>query len=280
VESGGLYGYIDNLIVTSSYIQKEYTGSLKVSSRLKERDELSVAVRIDDPKLYDIFEKLVQNLDDKTRQSIYNRWSSTIEQVAWVDHNMMWRILVVVLISMLAFIWRYFILKRYNAKLLELSITDKLTGLYNRQKTDEKLEEEQQKVDRYPTYNCSIMMIDIDYFKSINDKYGHQTGDTILRLIANILNNTLRQTDVIGRWGGEEFMVIVPHTSIEQTDIAAENLRQAIEVYPFELDQPITISIGIGELTKNHSIHETIGYIDQALYEAKKGGRNRVCHAN
>jgi len=192
---------------------------------------------------------------------------------------MMWKILVVLLISVVGFTWRYFILKRYNTKLLELSITDKLTGLYNRQKTDEKLMEEQGKVDRYPTHNCSIMLIDIDYFKSVNDKYGHQTGDTILRLIANILTNTLRQTDVIGRWGGEEFMVILSHSSIDQTHIVAENLRQAIESYPFELDQPITISIGIGKLKRGLSIHETIGHIDEALYEAKKGGRNRVCHA-
>ena len=280
VENGQLYGYIDNLVVVSSYIQKEYTGSLKVSSRLKERDELSVAVRMDDFKLYDIFEKLVQNLDDKTRQVIYNRWTSTIEQIAWIDHNMMWKVLVVILIVILAFMWRYFILKRYNTKLFELSITDKLTGLYNRQKTDEELGKEQRKVDRYPDYICSIMIVDVDYFKSVNDRYGHQTGDSVLRLLAHIFKVTLRQTDVIGRWGGEEFIIILPHTSIEQADIVAENLRHTVESYLFELDQTITISIGIGKLNKAQSIHETIAYIDEALYEAKKNGRNRVCHVN
>ncbi len=280
VENGQLYGYIDNLLVTSSYIQKEYTGSLKVSSRLKERDELSVAVRSDDLKLYDIFEKLVQNLDDKTRQGIYNRWTSTIEQVAWFDKNMVWKILFGIMIATLAFTWRYFTLKRYNLKLLELSITDKLTGLYNRQKTDEKLGEEQRKVDRYPDYICSIMIIDVDLFKSVNDRYGHQAGDTVLRLLAHVFKTTLRETDVIGRWGGEEFIAILPHTSIEQTAIVAENLRRTVEASHFDLDQPITISIGIGELKKSLSIHEAIAYIDEALYEAKKSGRNQVCQAD
>lgn len=279
VENGEIYGYIDNLMVVSSYIQKEYTGSLKVSSRLEEKDELHVAVRNDETALYDIFQKLVIQLDETTMQKSYNRWSSTIEQVAWVEYSLVWKVLGVFLLGILALTWRYFILKQYNAKLLELSITDKLTGLYNRQKTDEMLAIEQLKVDRYPTYICSIMIIDVDYFKTVNDRYGHQTGDTILRLLAHIFKTTLRQTDVIGRWGGEEFIVILPHTSIEQVGVVAENLRHAVEVYPFELEQQLTISIGVGKLKKNQIIHETIGYIDEALYEAKRNGRNQVCRA-
>lgn len=280
VENGEIYGYIDNLIVISSYIQKEYTGVLKVSSRLDDKVELSVATRNDEPILGAIFNKLVNQLDDTSMQSIYNRWTSTIEQVAWFDKNMIWKLLLVIIVATFAFTWRYFILKRYNVKLLELSITDKLTGLYNRQKTDEKLGEEQRKVDRYPDYICSIMIIDIDHFKSVNDRFGHQTGDTVLRLLAHIFKTTLRETDVIGRWGGEEFMVILPNTSIEQGAIVAENLRHTIETYSFDLDQPITISVGIGKLKEHQSIHETIAYIDEALYEAKKSGRNQVCQAD
>ena len=280
VENGEIYGYIDNLMVVSSYIQKEYTGSLKVSSRLEEKDELHVAVRNDETILHTIFQKLVLHLDESTMQTIYNRWSSTIEQVAWIERSLIWKVLGIVLLGILAFAWRYFILKQYNAKLLELSITDKLTGLYNRQKTDEMLGIEQLKVDRYPTYMCTIMIIDVDYFKTVNDRYGHQTGDTILRLLAHIFKTTLRQTDVIGRWGGEEFIVILPHTSIEEVAVVAENLRHTVEEYPFELEQPITISIGIGKLKKNQNIHETIGYIDEALYEAKKRGRNKIYSAD
>ncbi|WP_422237046.1 diguanylate cyclase [Sulfuricurvum sp.] len=277
VESGELYGYIDNLVVTSSYIQKKYTGSLKVSSRLIEKDELRVAIHNDEPILKDIFEKLVEDLDDKTMQIIYNRWASTIEQVAWVDRQLIWKILAILILVGIAVIWRYRILKRYNTKLKELSITDKLTGLYNRQKTDEKLIEEQRKINRYSDYRCGIMMIDIDYFKMINDTQGHQSGDRVLQILSGILKKTFRQTDVIGRWGGEEFVVILPNTSLEKSLVAAENLRLSVEEYTFELSHPITISIGVGELIQNKSIHETIGHIDEALYAAKNRGRNQIC---
>ncbi|MDD5716781.1 MAG: diguanylate cyclase, partial [Sulfuricurvum sp.] len=276
VENGELYGYIDNLIVISSYIQKEYTGVLKVSSRLDEKVELGVATRNDEPIAGMIFEKLVRQMDDAAMQKIYNRWTSTIEQVSWVENLFIWKIFGFVVLGVLAFTWRYFILKRYNKKLLILSITDKLTGLYNRQKTDEKLIEEQRKIDRYPNYHSSVMIIDIDHFKFINDTQGHQSGDRILEQLSGIFKTTLRQTDVIGRWGGEEFMVILPHTVMHQAEIAAENLRSTIEKHVFESDNFITVSIGVGELSPQHSVHENIGRIDSALYEAKKSGRNQV----
>lgn len=279
VENNHLYGYIDNLVVTTSYIQKGYTGSLKVSSRLEEKDELRVAVRNDEPHLFNIFQKLIVQLDEATKQKIYNEWVSAIEQVAWIDNTLVWKVFALIMVGIVAFTWRYFILRRYNIRLLELSITDKLTGLYNRQKTDEKLLEEQRKVDRYPTYECSVMIIDVDYFKSINDHHGHQSGDHILQQIAQILQENLRQTDVIGRWGGEEFIIILPHTPMGKADSVAEHLRYSVEHYPFGLDQSITISIGIGKLFRDQGIHETIKYIDSALYEAKNRGRNRVCHA-
>ncbi|MFZ2890109.1 diguanylate cyclase, partial [Sulfuricurvum sp.] len=276
VENGEVYGYIDNLMVVSSYIQKEYTGILKISSRLDEKIELGIATRNDETELHTIFEKLVVQLDDATMQGIYNRWSSTIEQVAWLDRSLIWKFLGVVLLGILAFSWRYVILKRYNKKLLELSITDKLTGLYNRQKIDEILVSEYQKVNRYDTYDCSVMMIDIDLFKHVNDTKGHQTGDLVLQKMAVIFTNSFRSTDIIGRWGGEEFIVILPHISRSQALSAAENLRQTVEKYPFGLDHALTISIGVGGLIKNQSIHENIGRIDEALYEAKNSGRNKL----
>ncbi|MDD5051270.1 MAG: diguanylate cyclase [Sulfuricurvum sp.] len=280
VENGQLYGYIDNLLVASSYIQQMYIGSLKVSSRLNEKDELSVAIRQDDPMLYNIFEKLVNQLGDATMQNIYNRWASTIEQVAWFDYKMMWKFFAVIFLVLFAFIWRYIILKKYNTKLLELSIIDKLTGLFNRQKIDEILYMEHKKIERYKQYECGIMMIDIDYFKIVNDTQGHQSGDFILQQMAQIFNKTLRQTDMIGRWGGEEFLVVLPHTSLEETAIAAENLRKAVEIYPFGLDFQLTISVGVGTLDRTKGVHESIGKIDEALYTAKNNGRNQVSKVN
>ncbi|MDO9057312.1 MAG: diguanylate cyclase [Sulfuricurvum sp.] len=276
VENGHIYGYIDNLVVTSSYIQKEYTGSLKVSSRLEEKDELHVAVRKDEPILNEIFEKLVIGLDDLTLQKSYNRWASTIEHVAWIDRAVIGKIVFVIFLLLVAFIWRYTLLKRYNSRLLEISITDKLTGLYNRQKIDEKLNEEQRKVNRYRDYYCSIMMIDVDFFKNINDTLGHQEGDSVLRKLAEVMKKSLRETDAIGRWGGEEFIVILPHTSLGEAEQVAGHLRKCVSEYPFESIGFVTISIGVGEFIYDEEVHECVKRVDAALYKAKESGRNRV----
>jgi len=276
VENGEIYGYIDNLMVVSSYIQKEYSGSLKVSSRLDEKDELHVAIRNDETILHTIFEKLVVQLDETTMQKSYNRWVSTIEQVGWIDRTKVIQALVVLFLIIAAFSWRHMILKRYNKKLLELSITDKLTGLYNRQKTDEKLMQEHHKMSRYTSYHCSVMIIDVDFFKHINDTKGHQSGDRILKQLAKVFQTTLRNTDIVGRWGGEEFIVILSHTEIEQALTVAENLRRTVQEYSFGGEESITVSIGVGELSKEQSVHESISRIDEALYEAKNSGRNKV----
>ncbi|ADR34280.1 diguanylate cyclase with extracellular sensor [Sulfuricurvum kujiense DSM 16994] len=276
VENGQLYGYIDNLVVATSYIQKEYAGSLKVSSRLNEKDELRVAVRNDDVVLYEVFEKLVAQIDEATMQKSYNRWVSTIEQVRWFDRALVVKILLALFLLAAAFIWRYTILKRYNTRLLELSTTDKLTGIYNRQKTDEKLGHEQQKVNRYRGYHCTIMMIDVDHFKNINDTFGHQEGDRILQKLAEVMKKSLRQSDMIGRWGGEEFMVILSHTSLDEAATVAEHLRHTVNEFPFTELYPVTISIGVGEFMYGEEVHECVARVDAALYRAKESGRNSV----
>lgn len=279
VEEGELYGYIDNLMVTSSYIQKEYTGVLKVSSRLDEKVDLAVGTRNDEPELHAIFEKLVKNLDEPTMQEIYNRWSSTVEEVSWSEHPWFWKTVLAFIILTAAFMWRFTILKRYNMRLFELSRTDKLTGLFNRLTIDEKLVEEQRKVNRYERYACCVMLIDVDLFKAVNDTYGHQTGDNVLRTLAELLKNSVRETDIVGRWGGEEFIIILPHTEEKQGMTVAEFLRKKVETCLFDLAIPVTISIGVGVFQPTDTVHECIGKIDAALYEAKHSGRNRVCRA-
>lgn len=279
VESGELYGYVDNLIVVSSYIQKEYTGVLKVSSRLDEKDELCVGTRNDEPLLYGVFEKMVKNIDPAVMQSIYNRWVSTVEEISWFDRGIFWKFLFILIVGIVAFTWRYLLLKHHNAQLRKLSITDKLTGLYNRQKTDIILINEQKKVNRYRDYHCSVMMIDVDNFKVINDMVGHQAGDNVLETLATIMKVNLRATDILGRWGGEEFIVILPHTSTEDAMAVAENFRRKIEKSSFGLVDQVTVSIGVGEFIQNESVHECIGRVDSALYEAKERGRNKVCQA-
>ncbi len=127
-----------------------------------------------------------------------------------------------------------------------------------------------------------MIILDIDHFKPLNDTYGHMAGDTVLRRIGELLKENSRASDVVGRWGGEEFLVICPHTDVEGATALAESLRRAIESESFQVDRPVTASFGVAAVTGNGSFDSTDRLLvaaDNELYRAKEGGRNRVCSA-
>ncbi len=152
-----------------------------------------------------------------------------------------------------------------------ISVTDQLTGLYNRRHLDEKLEENRLLFERYAT-PFSIILIDLDHFKSVNDTYGHQKGDEVLIHIADILKTIARNTDIAGRWGGEEFLVVLPLTTQDEAMIVAEKIRSTIEAASFGFPQ--TASLGVAHY--ENTIQYTIKCADEALYSAKQNGRNKV----
>lgn len=274
-----VYGYIDSLMVISSSIQKEYTGMLKVSARLNESLSFSVGTRNDEPILYDIFEKLVLSLNEQDMQVIYNSWASTIEEVSSINKENIMKITGLFILLLAIFLNRQYVLNKHNKELLRLSTTDKLTGLYNRLKTDEELEKEQKKVVRYENYTCSILLIDIDFFKAVNDKYGHLMGDKILKEIASIIKNNIRDLDIAARWGGEEFLVILPNTNKNEACNVANKLKEIVSKHTFYDLKQITVSIGGIELQKDFKINQSLQKADEALYKSKEEGRNRVTMA-
>jgi len=162
-----------------------------------------------------------------------------------------------------------------------MSITDPLTGLLNRRYLEERLTEELNRSSRY-NYPMSCLMIDIDDFKKYNDSNGHQAGDVALKITAHSLKAALRSADVACRYGGEEFCVLLPQTSISEAGVIAERMRQRVAEtdYPFGKSQPmgtVSISIGISTLVKNIDTAErVIAAADRALYHAKAEGKNRI----
>ena len=161
------------------------------------------------------------------------------------------------------------------SELREISQKDKLTGLYNRHKTDEVLEYEKQLSDRYE-HNFGVVLLDIDNFKNINDTYGHQSGDSVLRDIANILKNNCRKIDTVGRWGGEEFVVICPETDEEGLKSFAEKVLTLVSSSTFDIEEVQTTSAGLTLYEKGEDISKTISRADKALYQAKSTGKNRA----
>ena len=278
VEQGEVYGYIDNALVLSSTIQKEFSNSLKIGFRFDILDELSIGTRNDEPILNDIFSRLVDALDETKKQEFINNWTIITEQVGWFSLK---EIIFLVIFTTTIFGGLIFYqrkLKILNKKLKKLYLTDKLTGLYNRFKIDKELSLQKDNIDRNDSYSCGLILIDIDYFKSINDTLGHLVGDCILKDISKLLKNNLRKTDIIGRWGGEEFLIILPFTSKDIAKKIAENLRALIEEHNFSynMNRKITISIGVTEFSKSKSVEDTLLLVDNLLYKAKENGRNRV----
>lgn len=162
-----------------------------------------------------------------------------------------------------------------NQDLEYLSNTDRLTGLYNRFKLETILEEEHLRSQRYGS-DFALTIIDVDKFKSVNDTYGHQVGDQVLISIGKILQKNVRSSDAVGRWGGEEFIVIFRETTAEDAIAVAEELRAAIEAFEFDVVGKRTASFGVAAYHHPDNISEMIRRADNALYVAKHHGRNRV----
>jgi diguanylate cyclase (GGDEF)-like protein len=166
--------------------------------------------------------------------------------------------------------------KNYLKKLESLSVTDQLTGLFNRRYFDDHFQLECKKALRYASKLC-VVMIDIDHFKAVNDRFGHQVGDLVLKEFSNLLKNRTRTTDILSRWGGEEFIILLPATSVSNGGIIAEKMRAAVAETMFEKIGHMTASFGVSEVKLNETLdQESILNADKALYQSKTNGRNQV----
>ena len=171
-------------------------------------------------------------------------------------------------------------LESANNKLEIISKTDGLTGLLNRNHWEEHLEKEFERQKRYQK-DCTLIIFDIDHFKKVNDNYGHPAGDEVIRQTANIVRQCIRKTDIAGRYGGEEYVILLPHTHVDSAKVLAERIRKKIERTPaYYEEQPISYTVSIGLCGFHQGLlspTEWIDNADQALYICKEGGRNQ-CH--
>lgn len=160
-----------------------------------------------------------------------------------------------------------------------LSLTDSLTGLYNRRHFETNLEREFLRAKRYKS-SLSLAIIDIDFFKKINDTYGHTCGDYVLKETAFLINETFRKTDMVFRYGGEEFVIILTETDSQNAVIPLERLRKAVESTKFKYDGKdfeVTVSIGVtSDLDGSATPWEMFNLADNALYRSKNNGRNQI----
>ncbi len=158
------------------------------------------------------------------------------------------------------------------------STLDGLTGLLNRLALDMRLQQEMARWKRQG-HPLSVIMLDVDHFKQVNDKFGHQTGDRVLCELARRMAVVARESDIVARYGGEEFVLVLPDTNLEQARIVAGKLRETVARLKFRYEQnpvPVTISAGVAQVRRDEDMNAVMSRVDQALYRAKEGGRNRV----
>ncbi|GAB4365013.1 MAG: hypothetical protein Kow009_01760 [Spirochaetales bacterium] len=166
-------------------------------------------------------------------------------------------------------------LEERNREMERLATHDFLTGIYNRRKLEEVLGYEYEKFERYRT-PLSVVIFDLDHFKSINDSFGHKAGDNVLQEISHLIKNNLRKTDTFGRWGGEEFLIILSNTPLPRAKEVAEKVRTRVEQTRFSVPRTITISLGLAEAQEEESLERFLQRVDRYLYIAKMKGRNRT----
>ncbi|MFN7133415.1 MAG: diguanylate cyclase [Myxococcales bacterium] len=169
---------------------------------------------------------------------------------------------------------------QYHEEIYRLTTVDGLTQVFNKRYFTETLEREISRCHRYGR-QLSLVLLDIDRFKQINDEHGHLAGDYVLKQLASILRSKVRREDVLARFGGEEFALILPELDLKQAVTVAEKLRKLVEKQQFVFDDediPVTFSAGVGTVTREvREPGEFVKHVDARLYEAKRAGRNRVC---
>lgn len=201
-----------------------------------------------------------------------NTLSMTV--VAWILNQMVSRARVNSYINEKIIIEKNIELEKKNTELNELTMRDSMTNLLNHKNSLRRLKEEVDRAKRI-NYLLSVAMIDLDNFKLVNDTYGHQTGDEVLIRVAQILSESCRSTDAVGRYGGEEFIIIMPDTNDRDAALLLGRIKTRIEETSFKDGIHITLSCGISELN-GESVHGILKSSDIMLYEAKKKGKNRV----
>lgn len=202
----------------------------------------------------------------------YDTWVS----IGW-DYYAMIRFFITSLILVELCTIGDFISCNLQNSLYKISSTDSLTNLFNRQKIEEILQEQVEFAKRY-NQNFSFCIFDIDDFKQINDKYGHLQGDKVLIQMSQIIQQKIRIIDKVGRWGGEEFMLILPNTDIKTASLILERLKTIIAEYNFGMEQKVTCSFGLSLYNLNLSNDENIILVDNLLYDAKNTGKDKICY--
>jgi len=264
-----------SMLVAVHTIKEDGWFNLKISGQVPGyENKLRIGVAKDLVMLRDILNKGVREISAAEKDEIANRHVA-IRVQSGVDYDLIFKIVGVLgTVILTSFFWLVK-LRGLNRKLRALAQTDSLTGLANRANLNERIQAEAERFRRYAR-PFSVILFDLDYFKQVNDEFGHLIGDRVLRTFAEIARVTARTQDMVGRWGGEEFLILCPETDLEQAQVLAERICQEVRGTDFSLGRQLTVSAGVATLVVGENPDGLLNRADEALYRAKHDGRDRV----
>lgn len=267
---------IRSMMVAVHTIKKQGWFNLKVSGLVPGyENKLRIGIAKDRADLRDALNPAIATITAQERNAIANRHVSINVQTG-VDYALIANIVAVFLAILLSNLLWAMKLRKVNRQLRLLSRRDGLTGLHNRIGLDEQLAAEMERAVRHATA-LSIIIIDLDHFKAVNDNLGHLMGDRVLTGLADILRQATRASDTAGRWGGEEFLILCPHADGSQALAAAERICAMTRSHSFFPDWRQTVSAGVAQLQEGESMGSLLRRADAALYRVKNSGRDRAC---
>ncbi|MCP4323903.1 MAG: diguanylate cyclase [Psychromonas sp.] len=236
--------------------------------------QLTLFVNRNKPILWSIINKVKLHESELERYEILSKWVKQKYIDRYSPETI--RALLLIVLFFIAFVfYRNQLLKKQARVLTALSQTDKVTNIHNRLYLDNILLQTVAQSKRYKTA-FSLIMVDIDHFKQVNDKFGHLEGDKVLKQFSLLIEDNIRNSDALGRWGGDEFLIICPETNLQEAIILADKLREVVSLCIFLTVGKKTASFGISEYQPIESAESCLARADKALYNAKSSGRNQV----
>lgn len=296
VASGNADLFVGSMLSVNNYIQQVELYDLKIAGWAGPEDKLSIATTKNMSQILASINMAISQIDEKRRIEIFNKWNN-ISVIEKADYQLYWKTLLVLAVIFTLFMIRYRSIAHYNDKLthknnqleklkIELerknkeleffSNHDPLTKLYNRNYFNSAFNKNlRTKKDK--NTSTSLIIIDIDNFKKINDQFGHKIGDDILAALSKIFAKTVRASDIVARWGGEEFVIMCNQSTINEAHQLCERITYSIKDFDFQPVKNLTCSFGIAEMKNNEPMMSCFERADKALYQAKEQGRNQIC---
>ena len=271
-----LFGLIDNLYTLSHQIEQFQIDELKINTTLKYKINIYLEVKKQNEQFIKIVNKIIDSLSEKEKSSIFNNYQLILyHNNIDIYYILKFVIPLIILLSVFIFLnyrLRNEIKKREETeiKLSNLANNDSLTGIYNRRKIEELCEAELKRSERYSN-ELSVIFFDVNDFKIINDKLGHHKGDEVLIKIASVISQNIRTTDYFGRWGGDEFLIVLPQTNLYKTEHLVKILENILTTINFDLkmDRKISCSFGLSQYEKNDTLDSFLKRADESMYVNK-----------